>query len=303
MGHRARRLQSERDRLGLFPARSRAIAGVSLERGRDPRYQRSPPAHLLRPGALERQRPHPQGALLRPDELRGQSRRRRQGVLVLSRCDADALLPEGPLQVSAGGIPVRASARREPAAWHGGAGVRADRHRHLRRRPLLRRVRRVRQGLARGHSGRDRRLQSRSGARHAGPAPDDLVPQHLVLGRLAAPEPRRGRCGTHPRRGFGVRTAHAPLPTGRRAAVHRERHEHRASLRLTERDAARQGRLSRIPDRRTARRGPSREARHEGGGLAADRGSRRWRSQDASPLRPRESRRRATRSAGASTWR
>ena len=78
-------------------------------------HQRSPSARLLRPGALERERPDPEGAALRPDQLRGQPRRGRQGVLVLSRLDAHALLPEVPLQVPAGGVPLRAPARGEPA--------------------------------------------------------------------------------------------------------------------------------------------------------------------------------------------
>ena len=54
-------------------------------------------------------RPDPEGAAVRPHRPRRQPRRGRQGVLLLSRRDADALLPEGALQVSAGRVPLRAT--------------------------------------------------------------------------------------------------------------------------------------------------------------------------------------------------
>src|SRR5262245_3218853 len=49
MGHGPGRLQPVRHCLGLLPPRSRALAGLSLERGRPPRHLRPPPADLLRP--------------------------------------------------------------------------------------------------------------------------------------------------------------------------------------------------------------------------------------------------------------
>ena len=61
-----------------------------------------PAAALLRARALERARPDPQGAALRPDRPRGQPRRGRQGVLLLPRRHADPLLHAGALQVPAG---------------------------------------------------------------------------------------------------------------------------------------------------------------------------------------------------------
>ena len=72
-------------------------------------------------------------------------------LLLLPRCHADAFVPEDALQVSAARVSLRAAGRGEPAPRQGPAGVRAARHRHLRRRPLLRRVRRVRQGGAGRH--------------------------------------------------------------------------------------------------------------------------------------------------------
>ena len=74
----------------------------------------------------------------------------------------------------------------QPRRIAAGDGVRAARHRRLRRRPLLRRLRRVRQGGARGHPDPDHRRQPRAGAGRAAPAADAVVPQHLVV---VDPEP------------------------------------------------------------------------------------------------------------------
>ncbi len=60
---------------------------------------------VLRPGAVERSDPHPQGAALRPDRHAGQPRRGRQGVLLLPGRHADSLVHEGALQVSAARLP------------------------------------------------------------------------------------------------------------------------------------------------------------------------------------------------------
>ena len=65
--------------------------------------QRRQAASLPRTGALERQRPDPQGTAVRPDQRRGQPRRGRQGALLLPRRHADAFVPEDALQVSADG--------------------------------------------------------------------------------------------------------------------------------------------------------------------------------------------------------
>ena len=61
--------------------------------------------------------------------------------------------------------------------------VRAARHRRLRRRPLLRRVRGVRQGGPGRHPRPHHRAQSRAGSGPASCLADALVPQHLVVGR------------------------------------------------------------------------------------------------------------------------
>ena len=58
-------------------------------------------------GAVERRGPDPEGADVRPHQRRGQPRRGRQGVLVLPRQHADALVSQVPVQVSAAGVPLR----------------------------------------------------------------------------------------------------------------------------------------------------------------------------------------------------
>ncbi len=153
MGHRPRGLQPRRHGLGVLPARPRALAAPTAgARTASGGISRPPPAHLLRPRALERQRPDPQGAALRPDrQPRAITARTSRSYYFYLDSHADALVHEVPLQVPAGGVPVRRLRRGEPPARARRAGVRADRHRRLRRRPLLRRLRRVREGRPRGH--------------------------------------------------------------------------------------------------------------------------------------------------------
>ena len=117
VGHRPRGLQRRRRRLGLPPPRPGAQQGVPLGRGRHRRHLRPLPAPVLRARVLERPRPDPQGAALRPDAARGQPRRGRQGVLLPPRQHADALVHEVALQVSAGRVSrTRGWSRRTGAA-------------------------------------------------------------------------------------------------------------------------------------------------------------------------------------------
>src|SRR5262245_8773664 len=66
LGHGAGRLQRQRRRLELLLPRSRALAGLPLERGWPGRHLRPAPVPVFRPGALERPRAHPQGAAVWP---------------------------------------------------------------------------------------------------------------------------------------------------------------------------------------------------------------------------------------------
>src|SRR5262249_10229964 len=75
LGNGSRGLQSRRGSVGLLSPRPRALARLPLERGRPRRHLRPPSANLLRTGAVERPRPDSEGAPLRPDRHRRQSRR------------------------------------------------------------------------------------------------------------------------------------------------------------------------------------------------------------------------------------
>ncbi len=194
VGHRPRGLQPRRERVGLLLARPVPLEGLPLGRGRPRRDQRRQAAALLRARPLEREGPDPEGADVRPDEQRGEPRRGREGVLLLRRLHADALVHEVPLQVPAGRVPVPGPHRDEPGPVAEGVRVRAPRHGRLRGRPVLGRLRRVRQGRPRGRPrpGDGPQPGARGGADP--PPPDALVPEHLDLGRRhEARDPGRGR--------------------------------------------------------------------------------------------------------------
>ena len=140
-------------------------------------------AAVLRAGAVERARPDPEGTSVRAHQQRGQSRRGRQGVLLLPRQHAHALVHEVSLQVSAAGVPYRDLVETNRGRSRRGVRVRADRHRRLRRRPVLRRVRGVRQGRPGRRAHPHHRAQPWAGSGPAPRAADAVVPQHLVLGR------------------------------------------------------------------------------------------------------------------------
>ena len=232
MGHRARGLQRGRRRLGLPAARPCQEPRLSLGRGRDRRLRRAAAALVPGGGAVERPGPDPEGTVVRPDQRRGQPRRGRQGAVLPPRQHADPLLREDALQVSARGLSLRRAGAGERPARPGPARVRADRHRHLRAEPLLRRVRRVRQGGARRHPDAGARGQPRSRPGAAAPAAAALGAQPLVL------DPRRRPAGAaravrHRRAGAAGRDAgDAPVRrAGRRPAVLRQRHQRPPAVR------------------------------------------------------------------------
>ena len=113
------------------------------------RHLRRQAAAVLRRRAVERARPDPEGAPVRADQQRGQPWRGREGVLLLPRQHAHALVHEVPVQVSAAGVSLSRPGGDEPAAVARGVRVRTAGHRRFRRGPVLRRLRRVRQGRAR----------------------------------------------------------------------------------------------------------------------------------------------------------
>ncbi len=207
VGHGARGLQRQRRCLGVLHARSCAQPRVSLGRRRSRRILRSRAAPVPVAGAVERPRPDPEGAIVRTDERRRQSRRGRQGAVLLPRRDADALVPAHALQVSATRVSVRRSHRRKSAPQPGRAGVRAARHRCVRRQPLLRRVRGVRAGRRRRHADAHHGSQPRSRGLDASRAAAASPPQHLVLAQryCEAGHGDEGRArGRAPRRAWRI---------------------------------------------------------------------------------------------------
>ena len=121
----------------LPAARPCPLSGLPVGRGRAGRFQRRRAAAVPGAGAVERAGPDPQGADLRVDRRRGQSRRGRQGVLVVPRRRPQPRLEPLALPLPAACVPLRASAGGERPARQAGPGIRAAGHRRLRRRPLL----------------------------------------------------------------------------------------------------------------------------------------------------------------------
>ena len=104
------------DRVGLLQPRPGALARLPLGRRRHRRHLRRPAAAVLRARAVERRRPDPEGAPVRPHRQRRQPRRGREGVLLLPRQRAEPRVHEVPVQVPAAGLSVRAAGRGEPRA-------------------------------------------------------------------------------------------------------------------------------------------------------------------------------------------
>ena len=117
LGHGPRGLLGERRRLGLLPARPRPLARVPLERGRHGRHLGHPPRPLPRARALERERPDPQGAHVRPHRAAGEPRRGRQGVLVVPRRAAE------PRAAASGATTTRRRRSRTTQLVHHGRGL------------------------------------------------------------------------------------------------------------------------------------------------------------------------------------
>ena len=190
------------------------------------------------------------------------------------RRGAQQLVAVVALPLPAGRVPVRAAGVGQRRAHGRRPGVRADRHRRLRRRPLLGGRRRLRQGRRRrppdAHPGAQRRTRGGHAARAAPP----LVPQHVGLGQ-AGPGPeavdapvvgrRRGRA--RPSRPAGGVDLRGRCPgrwwrrggSGARVAVLRQRQQRRPAV------GSRCGGAHRPPQGRGQRPGGRRRRRHQPG--------------------------------------
>ena len=273
LGHRPGGLQRRWLRLGVLSLRPCPPPGVPLERGRHGGDLRPAAAHMPRPGPLERARPDPQGADVRPDGLAGQPRRGRQGVLVVPRCHPNRVLPAMALPLPADTISLRGPTGREPGPQPPRPRVRAGRHRHLRRGPVLG----SRGGMGQSRSGRSpvahhraqrgpRRGDNRRAAHH-------VVPQRLVMGRRpcqAHDHPGRGRhhgrgrrVGDPRGRASGTRDPGARGPRAQRSAVLRQRDQRGGAVAGGCQPGLPQGRHRRPRDHRRSN-GQSRHEGHEG---------------------------------------
>ena len=268
VGHGPRGLQRQRRRVELLHPRPGAVAGVQVGRGRDRRPVRRPPAAVLRDRRVERGRPDPQGADVRAHQRRGQPRRGRQGVLLLPRRHADELVPEVPLPLPARRLPVRGPRGDEPGQEPARLRVRADRHRGVRRQPLRRRRRRVRQARPGRHRGADHRRQPQPRRGDDPPAAVAVVPQHVVDGRReghVARRRRRREC-RHRRRAHRPRPARVALCRMPAPLLFTENESNTERLWGTPNAVAvREGRLSRVRRQRPGRGGQPGPHRHQGG--------------------------------------
>ena len=246
------------------------------------------------------------------DAARGQPRRGRQGVLLPRRQHADALVHVPPLQVSAGGVPVRASwSRRTSAAPARAPSTSCS-------TPAIFDDDRYFDIVIEYAKADPEDLAIRIEALNRGP---DAAPLHILphlwfrntwaWGATPRPEPRitpaSARGGVvslvDRRRRLADRSATIPvaLPARpavrctarrRRAAVHRQRDERRARLRPGQRQphAVRQGRLPPLAVRRRsdARSGPTASAPRRRSTTASMRPGRRLgrRSGSGSPTQP-----------------
>ena len=107
----------ERRRLGLVPARPRALARLPLERGRHGRASRtSATSSASRSRSGTGDDPILKERMFGLDRAAGQPRRGRQGVLVVPRGAAEPRAAALALPLPAGGVPVRAARRTTAAA-------------------------------------------------------------------------------------------------------------------------------------------------------------------------------------------
>ena len=168
-------------------------------------------------------------------------------------------------------LPVRGPGRDQPRAVQVRARVRAARHRHLRRRPLLDRRGPLRQGEPDRHPDADHRPQPGPGGRHAPRPADAVVPQRVVVEPRARPSPSCGRARTAGRSWRATRSWATTRSTSARARTGRSRRCCSARTRPTARriygvavdHAVPEGRHQRPRDRRCRDGQPGRR-RHEG---------------------------------------
>ena len=297
LGHRPRGLLRGRRRLGVVPARPRALPRVPLERGRHGRHLGHPPRALPRARALERRGPDPEGADVRPHRAAGEPRRGRQGVLVVPRGAAEPRAAALALPLPAGRLPLRRSSSTTAAASRIPSSscstpARSTTTATGRSTSPTRRPRRPRSSpriVVENHAAEEATLEVLPTLwfRNTWSWGDEAARPRIAGRRLGARR-RRPRARRLPARG-GTR----PRRRAAGGALLRERDERAARLRVGRDDAVPEGRHQRPRRLRRGDRQPGR-VRHEGGApLSRDRARRRQgRAAAAAPSPGRRRRRR-----------
>ena len=262
-----------------FPYEHAPFARLPLERRRPRRHLRSRPAHVLRASVLERPRPVPQGAHLRPLRSRGESRRGREGVLVVPRRDADRVVAAVALSLSARRVPLCTAARGERAAREAGPRVRA------RPTPASSSGTAIGRSTAEYAKASPRDVCLRIRVRNAGPETAELhvLPTLWFRNRwsweVGAARPgiradtgeQAGALAEEEELGrWRLERGLRPRRPSAAAAVLRERDQRGAALRRARADAVPEGRHQRPRRRRRCHRQPG-AARHEDGVLVSPR--------------------------------
>ena len=154
----------------------------SVGRRRPARILRRPAALVLRRRAVERPRQHAQGALFGLTNPQGNHGEDVKECYYFVDNTPTHSYAKALYKYPQNAFPYEQLVKINGARSRSRTRVRADRHRHLRRGPLLRRQRRVRQSGRRRYLRRDRDRQSRPVDRPASSSADAVVPQHVVVG-------------------------------------------------------------------------------------------------------------------------
>ena len=298
VGHGARGLQRQRRCVVVLHPRPGPVPGLPLGRGRPRRHLRRQAAALPGAGAVERARPDPEGAPVRPDQRRGQPRRGREGVLLLRRQPADPQLPALAVQVPARRVPVRRPRRHQPGPLPGRDGVRAastpasstTATTSTSRSSTPRPAPRTSSVASRCTTGRRRRRRRSTCCRRCGSATRGRG--RPTSRSLASPGSTRRTPSCGPSTTSSA-TIYLHAEPRRRAAVLRERVERRAPV--GRRRHARRYPKDGIDDHVVARRRHGQPGRRgdEGGGPRPPRGARRRAGDHVGPPDPRRARRAA----------
>ena len=182
VGHGARGLQPARQCLGIFSARSRAQPRLSLGRGWHRRDFPTTSRRCACRWALWNERdPILKERLFGLTNGEGNHGEDVKELYYYLDATPTHSYLKMLYKYPQARLSLRGSGCREPAPRQRGAGIRTARYRSIRRRPLLRRVRRIRAGRHRRRADADHGVQPRPRRGTAAPAAAARVPQHLEL--------------------------------------------------------------------------------------------------------------------------